>query len=134
MKSHKANEFYVKKSRGYYMVIDGYDMSMASLETTEEAANKTAKELNEMRAKTEYLKRIDEFLTMFGYKTNSLKMPKITGRKNWNYVEISANSDIGFGTVPSIYMETINNACRRGVTIWHNHTNLGDYSQDNSIV
>ena len=44
MKSHKANEFYVKKSRGYYMVIDGYDMSMASLETTEEAANKTAKE------------------------------------------------------------------------------------------
>ena len=51
MKSHKANEFYVKKSRGYYMVIDGYDMSMASLKTTEEAANKTAKELNEMRAK-----------------------------------------------------------------------------------
>ena len=46
MKSHKANEFYVKKSRGYYLVIDGYDMSMASLET-----NKTAKELNEMRAK-----------------------------------------------------------------------------------
>ncbi|WP_373103532.1 hypothetical protein [Phocaeicola plebeius] len=51
MKSHKANEFYVKKSRGYYMVIDGYDMSMASLEMTEEAANKMAKELNEMRAK-----------------------------------------------------------------------------------
>lgn len=51
LKSHKANEFYVKKSRGYYLVIDGYDMSMASLETTEEAANKTAKELNEMRAK-----------------------------------------------------------------------------------
>ena len=51
MKSHKAIEFYVKKSRGYYLVIDGYDMSMASLETTEEAANKTAKELNEMRAK-----------------------------------------------------------------------------------
>ena len=23
MKQHKANEFYVKKSRGYYMVIDG---------------------------------------------------------------------------------------------------------------
>lgn len=51
MKSHKANEFYVKKSKGYYMVIDGYDMSMASLETDKEAANKLAKELNEMRAK-----------------------------------------------------------------------------------
>lgn len=49
MKQHKANEFYVKKVRGYYMVIDGYDMSMASLEDTEEAANKMAAELNAMR-------------------------------------------------------------------------------------
>ncbi len=51
MKGHKVNEFYIKKSRGYYLVIDGYDMSIASLETTEEAANKQAKELNEMRVK-----------------------------------------------------------------------------------
>lgn len=51
MKQHKVNEFYVKKSRGYYMVIDGYDMSMASLEDTEEAANKMAAELNAMRSK-----------------------------------------------------------------------------------
>lgn len=33
------------------MVIDGYDKSMASLETTEEAANNTAAELNKMRNK-----------------------------------------------------------------------------------
>lgn len=51
MKSHKVNEFYVKKSRGYYMVVDDYDKSIASLEVTEEAANNLAKELNEMRAK-----------------------------------------------------------------------------------
>ena len=49
MKKHKANEFYIKKSRGYYMVIDGYDNSMASLEATEEAANKMVAELNKMR-------------------------------------------------------------------------------------
>ena len=51
MKHHKANEFYVKKARGYYMVIDGYDKSMASLEVTEEEANKMAAELNAMRGK-----------------------------------------------------------------------------------
>lgn len=51
MNNHKSNEFYVKKSRGYYMVIDGYDKSMTSLESTEEAANKTAAELNAMRGK-----------------------------------------------------------------------------------
>ena len=49
MKKHKANEFYIKKSRGYYMVIDGYDNSMASLETTEAAAEKLVAELNKMR-------------------------------------------------------------------------------------
>lgn len=49
--NHKTNEFYVKKSRGYYMIIDGYDNSMASLEATEEAANKMAAELNAMRGK-----------------------------------------------------------------------------------
>ena len=49
MKKHKANEFYIKKSRGYYMVIDGYDKSMVSLEATEEAANKMVAELNKMR-------------------------------------------------------------------------------------
>lgn len=51
MKQHKSNEFYVKKSKGYYMVIDGYDKSMASMEITEEDAMKVANELNEMRAK-----------------------------------------------------------------------------------
>ena len=51
MKSHKANEFYVKKSRGYYLGLIGFKGGVETLESTEEAANKTAKELNEMRAK-----------------------------------------------------------------------------------
>lgn len=49
MKQHKDNEFYVKKIRGHYMVVDGYDKSMASLELTEEAANRIVAELNEIR-------------------------------------------------------------------------------------
>lgn len=51
IKKHSANEFYVKKCRGYYLVIDGYDKSMASLECTEQAANEMAAKLNEMRNK-----------------------------------------------------------------------------------
>ena len=31
-------------------------------------------------------------------------------------------------------MSEINNACRKGVTIWHNHDNVGNYSLDNSII
>ena len=51
IKSHKANEFYVKPLRGgkYYAVIDGYDMSTASLEVSREAADKEAEQLNATR-------------------------------------------------------------------------------------
>lgn len=61
-------------------------------------------------------------------------MPNITGRMYWNYVEIGANEEIGYGEVPGKFMDTINNACRRGVTIWHNHANVGNYNLNNTIV
>lgn len=87
-----------------------------------------------MRAKTEYLKIIDDYFTRFGYAIKKLEMPNIVCRKYWNYVEIGANEEIGYGDVPNKFMEIINNACRRGVTIWHNHANLGNYSLNNTIV
>ena len=51
IKSHKANEFYVRPLRGgkYYAVIDGYDKSHASLEVSREAADKVADQLNATR-------------------------------------------------------------------------------------
>ena len=87
----------------------------------------------EMRVKNQFMQIIDDYFTRFGYAVKSLAMPNITGRKYWNYVEIGANEEIGYGEVPAKYMDTINNACRRGVTIWHNHANVGNYSLNNSI-
>lgn len=97
------------------------------------ACNRNKFTFRQMRVKTEYLKIIDDYFTRFGYAIKSLAMPNITGRKYWNYVEIGASEEIGYGEVPAKYMDTINNACRRGVTIWHNHANVGNYSLDNSI-
>lgn len=87
-----------------------------------------------MRAKKEYLQRIDNYFTRFGYKLDELTLPNITGRKYWNYVEIGSTEEIGYGEVPTKFMDIINNACRRGVTIWHNHENIGNYSLNNVIV
>ena len=87
-----------------------------------------------MRAKDEVLKSIDDYFTRCGYRINSLKIPNITGRTYWNYVEIGATEDIGYGDVPSNFMDIINQACRNGVTIWHNHENIGNYSLNNTIV
>lgn len=71
---------------------------------------------------------------VIGYKTNRVKTPNITGRTYWNYVEIDSHDDIGNGNVPNNYMEIINNIARKGVTIWHNHANIGNFSLSNSIV
>lgn len=87
-----------------------------------------------MRCKLEYLKVIDDYFTRFGYAIKRLDTPHLTGRRNWNYIQIGSSDSIGYGDVPSSYMEQINNACRRGVTIWHTHDNVGDFSLDNSIV
>lgn len=96
--------------------------------------NRNMFSFRQMRVKTEYLKIIDDYFTRFGYAVKSLAMPNITGRRYWNYVEIGASEEIGYGEVPSKFMDTINNACRRGVTIWHNHANVGNYNLDNVIV
>lgn len=87
-----------------------------------------------MRVKTQYLKLIDDYFTRYGYAIKSLETPNITGRTYWNFVEIGANEIIGYGEVPSKAMEDINNAFRKGVTIWHNHANIGNFNLNNTIV
>lgn len=88
----------------------------------------------QMRCKTEYIQRIDDYFTRFGYKIDRVKNANLTGRSIFNYVEIGSNESIGQGSLPSQAMETINNAFRKGVTIWHNHANIGNYNLDNTII
>lgn len=98
------------------------------------SCNRNLFSFRQMRAKTEYMRIIDDYFTRFGYAVKRLETPNITGRRYWNYVEIGSSEEIGYGDVPSKYMDIINNACRRGVTIWHEHNNIGNYSLSNTIV
>ena len=90
-----------------------------------------------MSVKYEYAKIIDDFFTCYGYRVNSLKIPNQTGRPHWNFVQIADGDDIGFTkdtiSVPTKSMDTINNIYRAGVTIWHNHDEIGNYALDNSL-
>lgn len=97
------------------------------------SAGRSCFTIKQMRCKTEYLRIIDDYFTKFGYLTNRIKTPNLTGRTYWNFIEIGKSDDIGFGEIPSSALDIMNNACRRGVTIWHNHENIGNYSLDNSI-
>ena len=90
--------------------------------------------LYKVTIKSEYAKVIDQFFTKFGYKVTTLKSPNITGRTYWNYVQIGAGEVIGYGNIPADAMAEINKIFQNGVTIWHNHANIGNYNLNNTIV
>lgn len=90
--------------------------------------------IQRMSIKTEYARCIDDYFTRYGYQTNRVKTPNITGRTYWNYIQIDARDDIAHGDIPNNYLETINNIARKGVTIWHSHDNIGNFSLSNTIV
>ena len=103
------------------------------------AYDKLAPTYYKMSIRAEYARIIDDFFNRFGYKINRIKVPNQTGRTYYNYIQIGATENIGYSTnsvrsVPSASMEIINNIYRNGVTIWHNHDNIGNYSLNNTII
>ena len=85
-----------------------------------------------MSVRSEVARTIDDFFTMFGYKVNRVKIPNITGRRNWNYVKT-----IGCyieADIPQTDLEQIKDMFNRGVTFWHNPSTFVDYSQNNDII
>ena len=85
-----------------------------------------------MSIKAEYARQIDNYFSMFGYKTNRMKVPNITGRSNWNYVKtIGCNV---LADIPQDDLQQIKAMFNNGITIWHNASTYLDYSQTNAIV
>ena len=96
-------------------------------------------QLFKMTIRPEYAKCIDDFFTKFGYKVNRLKLANQTGRTNWNYVEIGKGEIMCYQkndvvAIPAQDLININKLYQRGITLWHSHSALGDYSLTNTIV
>lgn len=87
-----------------------------------------------MHSKPEYIKQIDDYFTKFGYKINRITIPNIAGRSQFNYIEIGTGENFAYGEVPASSLRNINQIARNGVTIWHNHNNIGNYYLDNNII
>lgn len=94
--------------------------------------NKSGLTLYIKSIKKEYAKIIDNYLSMFGYKVNTLKTPNIYGRQNWNYVKtVECNFD---GDIPQTYLNIIRNAFNQGITFWHNPNTIYNYNSSNNIL
>ena len=87
-----------------------------------------------MRSKNEYIKIVDDYFTRFGYKINETKTPNLTGRTYWNYIKIGGGDCLATGNIQTKFLEIINKIAQDGVTIWHNHANIGNFSLSNTIV
>ena len=93
-----------------------------------------------MSIKEEWARKLDKFFTRFGYKQNAVMQPNLSHRANYNYIQISGDSTAAYSNnhnnicVPASDLESINNIFRNGVTVWNNHTNMGDYSVANGIT
>lgn len=79
----------------------------------------------------EYAKIIDDYFSMYGYKTNRTKLPNLTGRAQWNFVQVTDLNMVG--DIPSPDMVKIKNIFQQGVTFWHNPSNVGNYALSNEV-
>lgn len=85
-----------------------------------------------MTIKSEYARVVDQFFDMFGYQVNTVKIPSLKTRANWNYIKtIDCNFD---GNIPSRDLETIRSQFNNGVTIWHNPQTMYNYNGSNGVI
>ena len=72
---------------------------------------------------------VDDFFTMYGYQTNRVKVPNVSSRPHFNYVQTVDVNIIG--SIPSDDMATLKAIYNRGVTLWKPASTIGDYTVDN---
>jgi hypothetical protein len=78
----------------------------------------------------EQAKMFDDYFTKFGYATNEIKMPNLTSRPYFNYVE---TQDVNIYGVPYEDLTEFEQIFNRGVTIWHDTNNYLNYSVENGV-
>lgn len=79
--------------------------------------------------KRQFAERIDKFFDMFGYITNTVKLPNLNNRPNWNYIKTLGLNVIA--NIPQEDLAQIKLLFNNGLTLWHNPETFLDYSQNN---
>lgn len=75
---------------------------------------------------------VDNYFSLYGYHIGRVKQPNLTGRQNWNFVK--CNGAVITGKAPASVLQNICQIFNNGITLWHNISTYGDYSQSNPIV
>lgn len=81
--------------------------------------------------KDEYIRKLEHFFNMFGYKLNEIKMPNFHTRKYWNYVQTI--SCVITGNFNNEDLQELKNVFDNGITLWHTD-DIGNYSLANEVI
>lgn len=82
--------------------------------------------------RSDYAKRIDDYMTMYGYKQNAFmfanfkyRMP----RQYWSYIKtVACNAQVNLGgSVPPNVLDQIRGIYDKGLTFWRDGDNIGNY-------
>lgn len=76
----------------------------------------------------DYAAALDDYFDMYGYQTDAVKVPNITGRPSWNYVKTDGAKITG--SIPFDDITKIKAAFDRGITFWHGDY-IGQYNRNN---
>lgn len=81
----------------------------------------------------DYVKIIDNYFTMFGYKQMIIKTPSRNVRPHFTYTK-TINCIIQSSNVPTVYLDKIISIFNSGVRYWNYPAEIGDYSVNNAPV
>ena len=98
------------------------------------SANQMDIPLFKMSIKYEYAVLIDSYFSRYGYKVNEVKTPNLTSRTKFNFIKVGGMDELISGNIPASDLEMINTIFRKGVTIFHNYEDIGNYTINNPIV
>lgn len=80
----------------------------------------------------EYARIIDSYFDKYGYKVNTVGVPNLHSRRNWNYIK-TIECDFT-GDIPQEDLQKIKDIFDKGITFWHNAENFLNYSANNDII
>lgn len=81
--------------------------------------------------KPEYQRKLEDFFNMYGYKQHEVKIPNLTTRRYWNYVQT-----VGCNIRGDFNQEDLTEIKRifdNGITLWHTD-DIGNYNLNNEVI
>lgn len=109
------------------------NMSSSGLPVKE---NRIGFSIYSMGSKPEYIKMVDEYFSMFGYKICRLKIPNLQSaqkselRPQWNYIK-TTTCVINNLNAPAEIEEELQAIYNSGITFWMTPANVGKYNLNN---